>query len=113
MKERDADIIKHITSYCNDIAESISRFGNTLEDLMSDKDYKYSVSLAVFQITELTTMLSDEFTSEHSSEPWREMRGMRKFFAHKYGKLDVEILYNTITKKIPELLVFCNKVLGE
>jgi len=113
MKERDIDIIKHIKGYCVDIAESISRFGDTFEDLKSDKDYRYSVSLSVFQITELTTKLSEEFTSEHSSEPWREMRGMRKFFAHKYGKLDVEILYNTITKKVPELLTFCNDVLGE
>jgi len=113
MKERDIDIIKHIIGYCNDVEESISRFGNTIEDLTTDKDYRYSVSLSTFQITELITNLSDEFTSEHSSEPWREMRGMRKFFAHKYGKLDIEILYNTITKKIPDLLTFCNDVLGE
>jgi len=113
MKERDIDILKHIVSYCNDIAESISRFGNTLEDLTADKDYRYSVSLSTFQITELITKLSDEFTSEYNSEPWREMRGMRKFFAHKYGKLDVEILFNTITKKVPELLVFCSKILCE
>jgi len=113
MKERDSDIIKHITGYCNDITESITRFGNTLDDLTNDKDYRYSVSLSVFQITELVTKLSDEFTTENSSEPWREMRGMRKFFAHKYGKLDVEILFNTITKKVPELLAFCNEILDE
>ena len=112
MKERDIDIINHIIDYCNDIAESILRFGSTIDDLTNDKDYRYSVSLSTFQITELITNLSDEFTSKHSSEPWREMRGMRKFFAHKYGKLDVEILYNTITKKVPELLTFCNDVLG-
>ena len=81
MKERDIEVLKHIISYCNDISESISRFGSSLEDLASDKDYKYSVSLSTFQITELITKLSDEFTSEHNSEPWREMRGMRKFFA--------------------------------
>jgi len=113
MKERDIDIIKHIVGYCNDIAESITRFGSTLKDLTDDKDYRYSVSLSAFQITELVTQLSDDFTSEHNSEPWREMRGMRKFFAHKYGKLDIEILYNTITKKVPELLDFCNEVLSE
>jgi len=113
MKERDIDIIRHIAGYCNDISETISRFGNTLDDLIADKDYRYSVSLSTFQITELTTKLSDDFTSEYSTEPWREMRGMRKFFAHKYGKLDVEILYNTITTKVPDLLVFCNNVLED
>jgi len=31
MRERDIDIVKHIAEYCNDIAESIARFGNTLD----------------------------------------------------------------------------------
>lgn len=35
--------------------------------------------------------------------PWRKVRGMRNVLAHRYGAIDVGVLWETITQDIPAL----------
>ena len=35
--------------------------------------------------------------------PWRSIKGMRNRIVHDYGFIDMQIIYDTVTKSIPEL----------
>ncbi|MDR0508760.1 MAG: DUF86 domain-containing protein [Candidatus Methanoplasma sp.] len=43
----------------------------------------------------------------------REFSGMRDIIAHGYHKIDLEILWLTITKDIPALKATCERILNE
>ena len=112
MNTRDKNLLNRIKEYCVDIENSIGRFGDGLDIFVSDKDFYYAVSMALLQIGELSVKLSDEFVEESGSEiPWKNIKGMRNRFAHRYGEMDKEIVWDTVKNSIPELKRFCEKLL--
>lgn len=54
MKDTDLQRIQHIKTYCEDIAETIARFGNDYNIFSFDRDYVNSVSMSMMQIGELS-----------------------------------------------------------
>ena len=111
MNERDFDILEHIIRYCDEIKEARDRFGDSLESLRLDTQYKNAVAMCILQIGELVGHLTEEFKEEHNSVPWQKIKGMRNITAHHYGKIDAVILYRTISERIPELHEYCNDIL--
>ena len=112
MKDSDLQRIRHIASYCEDIAKTIQRFGNTQEIFFKDLDYRNSISMSIMQIGELSIGLSDDFKDSTKEQmQWGLIRGMRNMFAHTYAKMDNVIIWDVATKDIPGLLHFCKKIL--
>jgi len=64
MNSADIQRIHHIKTYCEDIAETIERFGKDYDPFTRDRDYFNSVSMSMMQIGELSASLSDEFKIE-------------------------------------------------
>lgn len=65
------------------------------------------LSAILYQITiigEATKRLSEPFRQKYSNIPWREMAGMRDIIVHKYDQLDLEVIWDVVNNKIPELL---------
>ncbi len=58
---RDYSVLEHIVRYCDDIADTLNRFGDDYAIFQKDKDFKNSISMSTMQIGELTTHLSEEF----------------------------------------------------
>ena len=48
MDSRDISVLKHMLKYCNEIENTINRFGNDIEKFKSDNDYKDSLSMKIF-----------------------------------------------------------------
>jgi len=107
--DRDIEILKKVIGYCDEIEAARGRFGDSIDALVADTDYKNAVSMCILQIGELTTHLSGEFKKKYSAQPWQDITGMRNVAAHHYGKFDVEILWKTISVKIPELKAYCQE----
>jgi uncharacterized protein with HEPN domain len=98
--------------YCEDIAKSIDRFGNSFEVFLRDTDFYNSVSMSIMQIGELACGLSDEFKGETRARmPWGLMKGMRNQFAHAYATIDNSDIGETATADIPNLLRFCADII--
>ena len=108
---RDAEVLKHILYYCEEIETAVSRFGNTFEDYKKDSMYRNATAMCILQIGELAGVLSEEFKKEHADVPWREIKDMRNMAAHAYGKMSAEILWETITMDIPELKTYCENLI--
>ena len=111
MTGSECDILKHMLSYCREIDSTVIRFGDSLELLRADLDYRKSIAMSVLQIGELSTHLSEEFRSEHPDVPWKDIRGMRNVVAHHYGKMDETVLFEIVHQDIPELESFLKSLL--
>lgn len=112
MDKSDLDRIKHIKRYCEDVAGTIKRFGDSFETFSQDIDYYNSISMSVMQIGELSSGLSDGFkNSTQAQMPWGLIKGMRNHFAHGYATMDRSDIWETATKDIPNLLSFCEKII--
>lgn len=99
--------------YCRDVIKLTERFGKNYEAFRDDMAYRYSISMAVYQVGELSNHLTEEFKANHSDIPWRIIRGMRNWFAHNYYGMDIIKIWEAAADDIPELAEFCKKVLAE
>jgi uncharacterized protein with HEPN domain len=93
--------------------ERISRYTNEISKLeLETKDEKLSAIL--YQITiigEATKRLSQPFRQQHPEIPWREMAGMRDVIVHEYDQLDLDVVWDVVASKLPELLSLINPLL--
>lgn len=108
---RDIHILEHIVSYCQQIEETVARFGNDGSIFYSDPIYRNAAALCILQIGELVGKLSEEFRSQHSSIPWRQIKAMRNIVAHSYGTVDPETTWEVIQYDIPKLKKYCGSLL--
>ena len=103
MQNSDAQRIEHILDFCEDIQKTLDRFGAEYATFVSDRDFYNSVSMSLLQIGELAKGLSDEIITATPEIPWSGIKGMRDHFAHGYGEMDSEIIFNTALVDIREL----------
>ncbi len=78
--------------------------GITKEDLEKNIILCDSVLFRLIQISENTSRLSDDFKSLYADIPWQPIKGLRNRIVHNYGDVDLEVIYDTVTKDIPQLL---------
>ena len=116
MNNRDQQIVRKILMYCDEI-ELTHRFFNHDEELFKEPEkgfvYRNAVTMPILQIGELSKNLTKEFCTEHNKIPWREVMGMRDIFAHHYGSIDYEIVWETATAEIPVLRKYLRGTLQE
>ena len=113
VNERDAEILKHIAAYCDDIAGAVARFGDSYEAFSSDKDYRNACVFCILQIGELSNHLSEDFKLSNKAMPWREIYGMRNIAAHHYGSMSIETVWGTVKEDIPALREYCSIYIDE
>ena len=111
--DRNSSILQHIISYCEQIETTMARFGTDEQVFYKDLIYRNAVALCILQIGELVGKLSEEFRSDHSAVPWRQIKAMRNIVAHSYGSVNAEITWEIITTDIPELKRYCERVLSD
>lgn len=54
-------------------------------------------------IGEAAARLSAQFRADHPEISWRELIGMRNILAHGYFHVDLEVMWTTITRDVPDL----------
>ncbi len=92
-----------------DIASAATRIlsfidGLTREDFLEDTKTQSAVLHQLLVLGEATKRLSDEFRNEHSEIEWRLMAGMRDILIHAYDTVDLDEVWKTATKDVPDLL---------
>ncbi len=76
--DRNADVLKRIVDYCNEIGSTIVRFGNDYDVFGKDNVYQNAVALCVLQIGELTIHFTEEFKNTYNEMPWNQIKALRK-----------------------------------
>lgn len=112
MRVRDIDILRHIERYCVDIENTVNRFGKDQACFDNDIDYRNSVCMSLLQVGELAGHLSEEFREDTKETIyWPAIKGMRNVFAHDYGAIDYDRVWDTVREDIPILFEFCQKTI--
>ena len=110
MKDKNISILKHIVKYCVEINETLNNYNVNKDEFMNNHIFKKAVSMGILQIGELSNNLTEEYRESTINEMnWRVIRGMRNHFAHGYGSMDIELIFDTAIKDIPVLKEFCVK----
>ena len=109
--DRNASMLEHIISYCDQIQQTVERFGDDYALFESDPIYRNAAALCILQIGELVGKLTDDFREQHPAVPWRQIKAMRNIVAHSYGSVDPETTWEIITSDIPYLKRYCQVIL--
>lgn len=113
LSKRDASILRHIMKYCREIDEAIAHFGDDESIFMENVVYRNAVSMPIQQIGELSKHLSEDFIESHSQISWRQVKGMRDWFAHQYLKMDIAVIWGVAKEDLPPLKAFCDEMLKQ
>ena len=106
--DRDKTILERILRHCERIGEDMELLGKTYSAFLSNNTFRDSVSMNILQIGELVGLLSDDFKANTQSQmPWNQIRAMRNMFAHDYGNMSAEKIWQTASTDIPALHSFC------
>lgn len=98
------DCARQITGYTN---------GLTQAEFLNDRKTIDAVIRNFEVIGEATKRLSSSFTEEHSNIAWKQMAGMRDKLIHDYLEVDHQILWNTVTDLLPNLIKEIQLILEE
>ena len=104
--------------YLEDILDEIAKIellidGLAFKQFASDFRNHYTAVRALEIIGEATKRLPSEVREAYPRIPWREMAGMRDRIIHGYDTVDLKIVWETVTKRIPELKDMIAAVLKE
>ena len=113
-KRRDTNriVIQKMVGYCDDIQTLRTRCEDSFERYISDIGFRYACDMCILQIGELTTRLTDEFKVQHSDIPWHEIKGLRNIHAHEYESVNLNYMWDTLTRDIPTLKSQLEKILA-
>lgn len=97
----DTDRLRHM----RDAARSALRFvqGRDRADLDADEMLAFALVRALEIVGEAAVRLSDATRAADPIIPWSDIIGMRNRLAHGYFDVDHDILWMTVTQRLPDL----------
>lgn len=98
--DKNEVIAKKMIKYCDKILDIIKMENLTKEKYMSNDIIQLAIDMCIFQLTELSIHVDDDFKKKHIDIPWAQIRGMRNVHAHEYDKIDRNLIWNTIDNDI-------------
>ncbi|HIK29813.1 MAG TPA: DUF86 domain-containing protein [Oscillatoriales cyanobacterium M59_W2019_021] len=87
-------------------ARRILRFTDGVDrsNLEADEEKIPAILYPITIIGEATKRLSDQIRQQNPEIPWRSLAGMRDVIVHEYDQIDLNVVWDVVQNKIPELL---------
>jgi len=86
---------------------------HTKEDMEQDEVLRYAVERNFAVIGEAAKRVPESFREKYPQIPWKEMTGMRDLIIHEYDEIDLDEVWGTIERDIPEAMKGIERLLGE
>lgn len=104
--------------YLRDILESIEKIEkyttNTSFDEFRENDMVVDGVIRNLEIIgEAVKNLSGEIKTEYLNIEWKKIAGLRDIICHEYFGVDLDIIWDVIENKIPELKTAINKIMED
>ncbi|PWR71857.1 DUF86 domain-containing protein [Methanospirillum stamsii] len=103
--------------YLSDIMEAINNIqkyvgNNSFEDFLTDQMRIDAVVRNFEIIGEATKNISNEIKVQFPKTDWRSIAGFRDILIHGYFGIDIEIVWDVIENKLPELKEEINQIIN-
>jgi uncharacterized protein with HEPN domain len=92
------DMLRHARAVTRDIQ------GRTFKDYADNEVLRMAVERRIEIIGEAASRVSEAFRQAHPEVPWRKIIAQRNVLIHEYGEIEDEIVWETATRSIPELV---------
>lgn len=84
--------------------------GMDFADFQNDEKTESAVLHQLMVLGEAVKRLSSEFRHAHKKVPWTVMAGMRDKLIHAYDEVDLEEVWRTVTRDIPDLDAYLRRL---
>lgn len=111
MSYKDKAFIKHILEAIEDIGNSIQKL--SFEEFKNSKDSKDACIRRLEIIGEAVKNISAEIKRKYPKIEWKQIAGTRDRIIHVYFDVDLDIVWNILTRDIPILKNEMNKIYSE
>jgi len=101
MKKDPGVFLDHILE-CIDLIENYSE-GIAEAELMKSVSLQDMIIRRIEIIGEAVKNLPDDLKREYPEIPWRDIAGLRDIVVHQYFGLDLELIWDVVTRDIPDL----------
>lgn len=104
--------------YIQDVVDAMDKAMEFTENISFDqftKDDKtvFAVVRALEIIGEAVKNLPEDFRKDYPDIPWKDIAGMRDKLIHEYFGVVMELVWETVKEKIPDIKPFFEKMLKE
>jgi uncharacterized protein with HEPN domain len=87
--------------------------GKTRSSLDTERTLVLALTRLVEVIGEAASRVSTPFRDAHPEIRWRAATGMRNRLIHGYDRVDLDLLWETVTEDLPPLIAVLGKVLNQ
>ncbi len=87
--------------------------GRNRQDLDTDRMFVLALMKCIEIIGEAAAKVSQDERKRHSAVPWADIVGMRNRLIHVYFDINHEVLWQTLTGDLPQLVEHLERALGE
>ena len=108
MRPEDQVRIKHMLEAASDAARFIA--GRKRADLDADRMLLFALIRCIEIIGEAARQITGESRNLSADIPWNAIAGMRNRLIHAYFDVDTELVWRTVTRELPELVVRLRKL---
>lgn len=98
----DLDRLRHIVEAAREAIAFAD--GRSRDDLDEDRQLQLSLVKLVEIVGEAAGRVSPETQAMAPSLPWPKMVAMRNHLAHGYYRIDLDVVWDTVTLDLPALL---------
>ena len=97
--------LAYIHNYINDILDMCNELDNNYPVIFTDKKSQYAINMCFVQIGEHCAQIRDNNKSFYDNNELKlyQIKGMRDRIVHSYGRIDYDIIKESISKDIPVL----------
>lgn len=99
---KDEDRVRHMLEAALKAAEFSK--GHNRSDLDADEKLTLSLVHLLEILGEAAGKVSEDFRGRHPEIPWNRVSGIRNRLIHGYFDVDMDIVWQTVAERLPELI---------
>nr|CAD6409617.1 hypothetical protein REQ54_00608 [Rhizobium sp. Q54] len=105
-----------LTDYIAQMREAAVKANGFVSDMLydefiADERTQMAVGMTLVLVGDAAARIMQhypDFAVEHPEIPWNKIKGMRNVVVHAYYKLDLPVVFETVRKALPDLVLQLN-----